>query len=159
MNLITATRNSPNPEVEPFALEGLWLGRFPQTGHHLFARLQFTIFVVVSREEVSAVFVPKVFDDKWDLLVAFGQDRQPRQRRPHAVLFSDMIASGPKGFFSAQTDFSRIHQIAEKLPTRGHLEWLQTLRWENRWLRRKANSTNRKRGRGKREGWEEEGVL
>ena len=112
----------------PLPLELLGLCGLSQAGYHLLAGLQLAIFVVVSREKVSPVFEPEIFDDEGDFLVVLSEDGEPRQRRPHAVFLTDMVASGAEGFFAAETNLAGVHQIAEEFPAGWNFEGEESLK-------------------------------
>mmetsp|Transcript_18603 Transcript_18603/g.54509 ORF Transcript_18603/g.54509 Transcript_18603/m.54509 type:complete len:725 (+) Transcript_18603:3053-5227(+) len=69
--------------------------------------------------------------------VLCGEDLQPREHRPHAVLLPHVVGAraetllaaeeGRVGLALGEHGGAAVHQVAEELPTRGHLEALQLL--------------------------------
>ena len=57
-----------------------------------------------------------ILEDLLDRLPAFGQDVEPEQHGPEAVLFAHVAGAGAEAFLAAERDLAGIHQVAEELP-------------------------------------------
>ncbi len=90
--------------------------------HHALCRLIGQALVVVARIHVATVARPVLAHDFFHRLLAHREDVQPEQHRPQSVFFAHVIRAGAKAFLAAQGHFSRIHQVAEKLPAGGRFK-------------------------------------
>ncbi len=94
---------------------------FPQGLHDLGADRAVHAFVVVPAVDIAAVPPPVVADDLLDGLLPDGEDVEPEQHGPEAVLLADVIGAGAEALLAAERDAPGIEQIAEELPARRRL--------------------------------------
>ena len=80
------------------------------------------LLVVVARVVVLAVGAPVLADDVDHGLLADGQDVEPEQHGPEAVLLADMVGAGAGALLAADGGLAGIEQVAEELPAGGRLE-------------------------------------
>lgn len=92
------------------------------------------VLVVVASEEGTAVGLPEVILDGSNagglvggLLGHTSNDVQPGDNGPDTVLLTDMVAASAEGLLATDRDLLVIKQVAEELPTGGHLVALETL--------------------------------
>ena len=72
--------------------------------------------VVVAGVVVAAVFLPVRLDDLLGRLLARGEDVEPEQHRPEAVLLADMVGAGAGALLAADGGHAGVEQVAEELP-------------------------------------------
>ena len=78
--------------------------------------------VVVAGVIVAAKTAPVLRHDLGHRLAPTGQDVEPEQHRPEAILLADVVAAGAEALFAAEGDAARIEQVAEELPAGGGLK-------------------------------------
>ncbi len=119
--------------------------------------------VVVARIDIAAVFRPVAVHYLLDREAASGEDVEPEQHRPEAILFAHMAGAGAEAFLAAERDLAGIHQVAEELPAgrrlvTGHAEFpgnavgRRTRRHRARDARQPGRVARRQRGIGGDEG-------
>ena len=78
--------------------------------------------VVVAGVVVAAETAPVVGHDRCHRGALAGQDLQPEQHCPEAVLLADVIGTRAEALLTAEGDAAGIEQVAEELPAGGGLE-------------------------------------
>ena len=68
---------------------------------------------------MAAITAPVLRHDLVHRFPAAGQDVEPEQHRPQAILLADVVGAGAEALLTAEGDAARIQQVAEELPPGG----------------------------------------
>ena len=100
-----------------------------QAGLHVFDPVVETMggvagdrLIVVAGVVVWAEMAPVLRHDPAHRLPPPGQDLQPEQHRPEAVLLADLVAAGAEALLAAEGDATGIEHVAKEFPTRRRFE-------------------------------------
>ena len=95
--------------------------RVDEVAHHFAGALGVAVLEVVAGEEVAAVLVPVLVEQLLDARLLGGEDREPGEHGPQAVLLANVIRAGAEALLAAQRQLAGVHQVAEELPARRRL--------------------------------------
>ena len=94
----------------------------PQMGDQPVGGLAVHALIVVARVVIAAVVGPVRGDDVPDALAAGGEDVEPEQHRPEAVLLAHMVRAGAGALLAADRGKPGVEQVAEEFPAGRGLE-------------------------------------
>ena len=110
--------------------------------------------VVVAGVVVAAVLLPVRLGDLLGRLLAGGEDVEPEQDRPEAVLLADVVGAGAGALLAADGGEAGVEQVAEELPARSGSRRCRCRAWRRRGRRRRWSAWS---GRCRRGPWRSRG--